>query len=202
MRVLRDFIVVRVKEKYQDKIKTESGIELYKDPTFRPEHHVTTDGECVAIPERLSTQYFGNEGIVPEVRVGDQVYFDYLTVSPSNEIEFDGETMYRVEYPMIFAVKRDGAFIMIGSHVFVEPYKEVKDEKIGLIYLPESVRVKTCNNEGTILEIGNALTQNPKLDLHKGDRVLFREKAAHSYNIDNKDVYVMKQDQIMAKINL
>lgn len=201
MRVLRDFLVVRVKEKYKETVTTESGVKLFIDTTFRPEWHVTMEGECVITPDKLSDQYFEVKGISPDVKVGDKVYFNYLCVDEANEIDVDGEILYKVDYPAVFGYKRDGEINMIGSWVFVKPFKEDKGEKIGSLILPEMMRKETHKDMGVVWKIGKPLKHELELSLKEGDKILFRQKAAFPNQVENTEVYCMKQSQIMAKIS-
>lgn len=200
MRVLRDFCMVKIDKEYQDEIITRYGQKLFVDVRFRPEHHVTIFGEVVAIPEKISDQYFETKGIDPDVKVGDKIYFNYLVVNPINKVEIDDETYYKVDYPAIFAYKRKGKMHMVSSWTFVEPYVEKKDEKIGSIYLPEMMKTETHKELGRIVRIGKPLRHQPDLGLKDGDVIAFLKSAAFENEIEGKMVYVMKQDCIMAKI--
>lgn len=202
MRVLRDFCLVKIEKKYQDIIKTKSGVKLYTDTTFHPEQHVTIQGEVVATPERISDQYFEVRGIDPVVKEGDIVFFNYLIVNPINEVHVGDECYYKVDYPAIFAYKRDGEVNMVGSWVFVEPYVEKSDEKVGLLYLPEMMQSKKHDDMGIVFKIGSPLRHEPDLGLKEGDVIAFIKSAAATYDIEDREVYVMKQDCIRAKIDL
>lgn len=201
MRVLRDFCLIKIDKKYQDEIKTKSGVKLYQDTTFRPEWHVTTEGEVVAIPERISDQYFETKGIVPDVQVGDKIYFNYLVIGEANEVRVGETIYYKVDYPAIYAYKRDGVMNMISGWSFIEPYVENKEEKIGSIILPEYMQIETHKDMGTIFKIGKPLKHEPDLNLKDGDVVLFRKIGAAEYEVEGKKVYAMKQDCIMAKVS-
>lgn len=201
MRVLRDFCLAKVEKKYQDEVKTKSGVKLYVDTRFRPEWHVTIEGDVVETPERLSDQYFETRGIDLVVQKGDKIYFNYLVVDPSNEVKVGDETYYKVDYPAIFAYKRDGIMTMVGAWTFVEPYVE-KKEKVGSIFLPEMSKTETHTDMGRIFRIGKPLRHEPDLGLTDGDVVLFIKSAAFTNQIDGREVYVMKQDCIRAKVSV
>jgi len=204
MRVLRDFCLVKIDKKYRDEIKTKSGAKLYVAPEWRPEWHATIEGKVVAIPEKLSDQYFENKGIVADVHVGDKIYFNYLVVSSGgvNEVKIDDELYYKVDYPAIWAYKRRGKLTMISGWVFVEPYVEKKDEKVGSLYLPEMSQTEVHKDLGTIYRIGKPLAHEHDLKLKQGDVVAFRKIGAFENEIEGHNVYVMKQECIMAKINM
>jgi co-chaperonin GroES (HSP10) len=74
-----DYVWVRMEKAYQDEIETESGIKLYTDTTFHPEHHTTILGEIVTVPERLSAEYV-RQGNYVNMMPGDKVCFSYLVV--------------------------------------------------------------------------------------------------------------------------
>jgi len=200
VRILRDFIFVKVDKKYRDEIITKSGVKLYVDTTYRPEWHVTMKGEVVAIPEKLTDQYFEMKGIVPEVEVGDIAYFNYLVVDTVNEVKVGDQVFYKVDYPSIFAYMRNGELNMVGSWVFVRPYIEQKEEKVGSLYLPEMLKSEERKDMGIIYKIGKPLTHEHDLGLKSGDKILFKRIAAFEIDVEGEKYYCMKQSRIMAKV--
>jgi hypothetical protein len=68
-------IIVCFEKKYQDEIKTASGISFFKDTTFAPEWNATLTGRVESVPRRITIP-----GIRPEVEPGDEIAFSYWVV--------------------------------------------------------------------------------------------------------------------------
>ncbi len=95
MRTPTDKILVKLDRAFNDEIKTSSGLVLFQDTSYSPEQHVTIQGEVIAIPDKLSSDPFKKD-IVPEVEVGDTLFFSYTVVFDRDSLD-DPEALYEVE---------------------------------------------------------------------------------------------------------
>jgi co-chaperonin GroES (HSP10) len=197
-------IYVKLDKRFNDEIITESGVRLFLDPTWRPEWNVCIHGEVVSIPHKLGNQ-LENNGIMPVVEVGDKVYFSYQVALKEHrlfEVVNDDGTRsqyWMVDYFHIWCAIRNGNVIMVGGKVAVEPEQEIRDEKIGSIFVPENYRKNTSKKRGTLRFIGKPLEGEPYLDVLPGDTVVFPEKCAFLNEIEGKEFYLVDQMYLDAR---
>lgn len=151
--------------------------------------------------------------IVPEVQVGDKIYFHYNTVHEENRIRTeDGRKIYKVRYDQIFCSVRNGQIIPIGGWVLMEPAWDEETQEIQL-QGQEKVRGKVSASglvtelhdkpkplEGIIANIGTQLKGDPELGVKNGDRVFFLPLSEFKNKIEGKEYYIMRQKDIIAKI--
>jgi len=99
-------------------------------------------------------------------------------------------------------VSRDGVetFEAVSGKALVIPEQESREqEKVGLIYIPESARVKPPKKDRGILAFaGEPIKGQPALGVLPGSRVFFPEFCAHENEIMGKKYYVMQQEYILA----
>lgn len=178
--------------------------ELYTPSTHTPTYKVLSD-------------------VVPEVKVGDIIYFHYNTVREDNLVESsNGRKVYKVRYDNVLcAVRReldeDGVLqrniIPIASHVLVEAVWDNDVEEISLPGLKDTVRGKFHKSgkfieslherpkplEGKIAHIGSPLAGDPDLEIVPGDEVYYMPESDWVNLIEKKNYYIMKQKDIIAK---
>jgi co-chaperonin GroES (HSP10) len=195
-------IFVQIKARHIDKIVTESGIEFFQDTTYRPEWHVNLRGTVVSVPRRVGEQ-LENRGIVPEVKPGDEIYFDYSVChNEDNEFFIEGQSYWMVDYFNVIGIRnQDGTIRPVGGKTLIEPYVEHREEKIGSIYLPDMSKKEQRKNIGHLIYIGVPRTGQQVPDFKAGDIVLFPEWAAAESEIDGKLYYIIDQDLIEATID-
>jgi len=148
MKAYQNFIIFKTDTLFNDKVKFMGigGRELVLDPGFDPAVHVRIYGEVVSVPAHLSSgipisqehrglpsyheqspyRYKFISDIVPEVQVGDRIYFHFNTIKPHNFVQIDGvhpdRVWYiKVRYDQVICVVRDGVIIPIGGYTLVDP---------------------------------------------------------------------------------
>lgn len=194
MQMIGQTVVVRVDKKYQDEIDLGNGNKLFLDTTYQPEHHVTICGEVVALPNTTWCKTTDGTFIRNDLYVGDLVYFNYLTVDPTNLLEGE-ENLYTVDLEMIFCFVRDGRITATANYALIEPKENI--EKKGSIYLSTP---KLSKNMGYIEHLSTPKKNFEKTGLLPGDEVWFHERFAFENEIEDKKYYVMQQTVIEGKI--
>lgn len=129
-----------------------------------------------------------------EVRKGDKVWFDYRChYSSFNEQKFieleDHGICMLIDYHAIYARERKGSKIPVNGWIWVKQVPKLQ-QQTGLLLDPETAR-STEKNVGEIFACGtrieeyiNVLTEDTKVKLTKGMKVLFHEKIATPLEYD------------------
>jgi len=94
---------------------------LYIDTTYKPEHHVEIINEVIAVPERLKFTDWETE---MELKVGDQVWVNYLAIMKGEKIMVGDQTYTLVPYEKIILAKRGEDIVMLNGYVLIEPVLE------------------------------------------------------------------------------
>ena len=164
-----------------------NGGKIYFDPTYNPEKNVVPFGIVHAIPNR--NPKIDQHDFVFGVEVGDKLYFNYGVVGdPHNYL---GDNIWVCDYYMALAVSRDGNLIPVGEHILVEPI--IEEQKNDTIIIPEmSKKVKV--NKGIV-----SASNDPAIPV--GCTVLFQKRGMFENLIENKTLYVMYNDNILAIID-
>ena len=100
------------------------GNKLFLDTRFNEYHHITQNGVVVTIPARKTSR-------IPDVKIGDTVYFHHFTVTPENDIskEFDShQTHYVLSRSNIYARTRGEHTCAVQNFVFLEPIQEKEED--------------------------------------------------------------------------
>ena len=163
LKAFQDYIIFKTDKMFDDKVKYKglNGREIIFDPSFQPWLHVRTYGEVVSVPLHLSSvpmplqepvgtpSYHDNapirfkhmRDIVPNVEVGDKIYFHYNTISMQNLVHQEGahpdRTFYfKVRYDQVIcAVREDKTIghVSDGSHSSGERTVKVSHKKIIMV---------------------------------------------------------------------
>jgi co-chaperonin GroES (HSP10) len=108
-------VLVELEKLSDNEYVLSSGVKLFMDTSYKPEQHQRIYGKCVAVPEILtkSCQVKYEQGdfrfadsIVPEVQIGDIVYFSYIVVNKFNLLEYEGKSYCNIPYSEILCVVR------------------------------------------------------------------------------------------------
>jgi co-chaperonin GroES (HSP10) len=184
-----------------------SGVDVYLDTTFQKEKHAITCGRVVSVPTQIDDTL--NTDI--EIKVGDVVFFHYLSVINALKddryfIEMSSkEIIYPVLYESLYCARRDNAIIPLNGYILVAPILKHKEEKIGNIFLPETMLKQEVVSRGVVAYHGKP-RRNEKQLCGVGDTVLFRKSSAVPIQYDLHDsvgekLYRMKSDSIMGIIS-
>ena len=88
----------------------------------------------------------------------------------------------------------------LHDRIIVERLEE-GEQLIGGIIIPDSAKEKP--QQGTVIAVGDGKiikdTRVP-LDVKAGDRILFGKYSGQEIRLDGKDVFIMKEDDVLAVI--
>lgn len=92
--------------------------------------------------------------------------------------------------------------IPLGDRVLLKPYSEESEKKVGKIkiVLPDT---KEKSDRGKVLAVGPGRYEDGKrvpLTVKVGDVVLFSKYGYDEVNLDDEDLYLVKEDNILAII--
>jgi co-chaperonin GroES (HSP10) len=200
-------VIVEVGKSLEDTV-TFGGMTLHIDPEFNPTHHARIYGRVVAIPAGNIYDFNGNQ-IHEEVRVGDLVYFHYLTTSDESNCIYGN--YYRVPYCWIFCTIRDGFILPVGGwtlcdQVVEEKFDEVEVDgsKISAV-LSESGLVVGLNKKSsvkyaTLAHIGKPFVGVDELGIESGDKIILAKNSNFVNKIEGIDYYTVRQEDILGKV--
>jgi len=178
-------IFVTIEKRFQDEVKTESGIVFYKETSFRPEENSTIFGDVVGVPDKYDHS-MGTEDFKANVQVGDKLYFNFLvTIDDENRVEIDGKEYWMVDYFNAIAVVRDGVILAVGDHILIEPIEEEIDSTL---IIPDMV-----NKEGNK---GKVIASNDE-QIPVGSIIEYEEVGKFWNVIEGKRLYCMFNQNIM-----
>ena len=200
-------LIVTIDKKFQDEIILKSGIKLYQDTKFRPEHHVTTIGKVVSVPAKLNDM-IENKGVSIDVEAGDEVCFSYQVVydvdgndNHLNLMVVDGEEYWLVDYGQVFFAKRGEDIIPIAGNVVIDMIPSEKDEFFAgsMLIKPGTSKESVLKGQGKLRYIGKPLSHEPTLDVKQGDTVFFKPEIAAEYDIYGQKQLIIHQRDLLAK---
>ncbi len=87
----------------------------------------------------------------------------------------------------------------INDHVIIEPIKEEKKTEGGIV-LPETVE-KEKPQKGKVIAIGPGKVEDGKLrpmSVKEGDIVLFKKYAPDEFKINDKEYWILSEEDILA----
>ncbi len=174
--------IVKVQRRFDDEIQLGSGLKLYQDTTYRPEHHTRIYGELVGLPATIKNMpgYW-------DLKIGDRVYFNYM-VTLDDQYELEG--YHILDLNLAMARVRDGELKPLGVYVIIKPIIETT-EKIGSIFLPQQSQKKSLNR-------GIIIASN---ELPTGTEVLFNKIGKFENVIEGQQVYCAMNNNIQLIIN-
>src|SRR6266481_2479237 len=80
---------------------------------------------------------------------------------------------------------------------------EEGEQKIGGIIIPDTAKEKP--QQGTVLSVGKGKVNDDgkriPLDVKAGDQILFGKYAGQEIRLDGKDLFIMKEDDVLAVID-
>ena len=186
-------VLVRCSNPYQGEI-TVGDFKLFVDPSFQPEWYRKISAEVVAVPRKLDTRHYAYRGLeLGEIEVGDTIYFHYLGLTKENRLDTEDQDLYAIPYHEIFCKVREGVISALNGWALVEPV-EVKS---GSAWIgTDSEKIST--QEGILRFIGQPKTDQPALNVKAGDRVVFSKNADFINTIEDKEYFVMQQEDLLA----
>ena len=204
-----NFVYVQM-DAYNDEVKTESGVKLYKDTSYNPEWSTTVTAIALSTPLQVRTTSLDNEGIKEFVREGDKVIFRYMVVQQQTEVKpnvytynnqhlMNGEQWWKIDYAMLLGVVREGNLVPAPGYVFAKAIDTVKDDKIGSLYVPDMMKKETKKGRAVVEYVGEPKKNEPELLVTKGDVIVFPDGLAEKYEIEGEQFLVIRQEYVLAK---
>jgi len=181
--------IVKIEKRFNDEIKTESGITLYKDTSFKPEENSTIEGVVVSAPDSINGV---SDGFCWDVKEGDKLYFHYgVTIDESNSFTENGETFWNIEPYNAIARVRDGRLKPVGHYILVRPSEKKKPES-SILFIPDSAAKE--DNTGTVVASNDD-------EMPEGSVVVFEERGKFWNFIEGEKLYCMNNSNVMYVIN-
>jgi co-chaperonin GroES (HSP10) len=207
----KNSVLVELEKLSDNEYSFASGVKLFMDTSYKPEEHQRIYGKCVAIPEVLTKgdmvkfeegDYRFVDSIVPEVQIGDTVYFNYVSVNKQNLIEYEGKSYCNINYSAILCVVREGKIIPIGGNIMCKEYygkgatfTEVGGVKVfgelsssGLI----TSIIKKPSQRHAVVRITGTPLKGDSIEVSPGDVIMFPNKFGFKNNIEGKDYLFVK----------
>lgn len=164
---------VLIKVRLNNKLKLNTGQELYLETVFNPQDHVPVTGEVVKVPETLyynqkdkseSLQWKTHMEVLP----GDIAFFEYFAalmalagkVDPAQQyqepkyLEYKGELYIFLKYDALMFVKREEKIIPVNGFMICEPIEKELKTSSNLI-LPKSLQKKESNKFAKVYYVGS-----------------------------------------------
>jgi co-chaperonin GroES (HSP10) len=197
-----DAVIIRAEKDKNAKVKVGDAV-IDIVTKFDPWGHATTDGVVVSAPVKLS------KGGQVKVKSGDKVYCHHFLTSEQNEVEINGEVLYRMDHREIYCTVNDGKIDMIGEWNFCSALRE---EEVGFEYSEDAetgtVMKKTAS--GIILDTDVkhdtkwAVIRHLSKDaieegLNEGDHVLYRKDCDYEMTVEGVKYFRIRTKDILAK---
>lgn len=202
-------VIVEVGAALDDTVQFGS-LTIHIDPEFKPTEYARIYGVVKAVPAGKCYNEDGLE-IVPEVVVGDKIYFHYLTTSDETNRLYGN--YYRVPYCWIFCAVRKDRIIPIGGWSLLEQITEeealfnevqVGNQKISAIIsesgLVTGIQKKKSERYARLSHIGTPLVGQDVLDLNIGEEVVINKNAHFKNKIEGKDYYTVRQADLLGRV--
>jgi co-chaperonin GroES (HSP10) len=204
-------IFVTVDKRYNDEITLESGLKLYQDTTFRPEWHSNISGKVVSVPRSIG-EHLENRGIVPEVLVGDRIWFLWTVCNDvANLVEIDGNEYWMINYCDVICIQRFALLddfetaisdmIPVGGKALIRAVETKREEMTaGGIILPQMIAEEQRKDIGKLIWIGTPREGQTACTAEVGDVVIFPAAYSNAHTIDGVEYFVVDQDDIQGCI--
>ncbi|MEE9337986.1 MAG: co-chaperone GroES family protein [Methylococcaceae bacterium] len=236
---INNYLLVRPHLK-TDEINFNTG-KLKIDTSFEKEKHAPTKGEVVSVPDSLFYRQKEKSSVgkpTPnytmlspdpyphsttfdvdmEALPGDVVYFHYLTKNTCEQqgrllLGPDNQTYYLIPYDQCFVLKRKNNIIPINGYILAEKLA-IKKEKIGLLDIPESLKITTSSKFAKIKHIGGPVRGyrgeheicEMNINVNVGDIVIYDKNSdipiqyEYHNDVDDKNKYVRMQRRDISAI--
>lgn len=202
-------VIVEVGAALDDTVQYGS-LTIHIDPEFKPTEHARIYGVVKAVPRG---RCFNEEGveIEPEVRVGDKIYFHYLTTSDETNRIYGN--YYRVPYYWIFCAVRNEYIVPVGGWSLCEQITEeeesfnevqVGNQKISAILsasgLVTGIQKKKSERYARLAHIGKPLIGRNVLEINIGEEVIINKNSHFKNKIEGKEYYTVRQDDLLGRV--
>lgn len=170
LKSLKDYVFVQIEGTLYNEdtgVAGHNGKSIILDPSYDPQVHVKIRGRVVAIPNKLGKspinqetkglpsytfgsgfKYKRREDIVPEVEVGDMIYFHFNSLLSDGKNIIDAKkNIYKIAYENVLAAVRDYTdeenddelkeIIMIGGYTMIS--QDMESWESTLVPTPEVI---------------------------------------------------------------
>ena len=187
--------IVKIDSTTNDKMKTDSGLELYIDTRFNEFDHRTTEGEVLAVPEKRDTP----------VEVGDTLYFHHHVVLNGGMPISELDKWYMVIYnphnaaynqAIAYKSKKTGKVTSIKGWCLLEPDQEDRER-------PVESEIEVVKLKETPVTTGVVSFPSKELDdlgVSDGDVVGFKKNRDYRIKINEKEYYRVAVTELLYKI--
>jgi|TARA_R100000030_G_scaffold99763_1_gene91369 co-chaperonin GroES (HSP10) len=187
--------IVKIDSTTNDKMKTDSGLELYIDTKFNEFDHRTTEGEVLAVPEKMDTP----------VEVGDTLYFHHHVVLNGGMPISELDKWYMVIYnpysaahnqAIAYKSKKTGEVNAIKGWCLLEPDQEDREG-------PVESEIEVVKLKETPVTTG--VVSFPSKELHDlgvsdGDVVGFKKNRDYRIKIEGKEYYRVAITELLYRL--
>jgi co-chaperonin GroES (HSP10) len=186
-----DLFVVEIERLINDTITTKNGLELYIDNRFNEFENRTTEAPVVAVPFKYNTG----------VEVGDVLYFHHLVVVNDGQPLTGEDNSYLVRYDpnhtvnnqaIAYKSAKTGRIHPLAGWALLEGVEEGEKQESGVIDV-----VKLKDNPITKGMVAFTAPWVEVLGLEVGDVVGFKENRDYRINIDGKEYYRVRAEDLM-----
>lgn len=134
--------------------------------------------------------------------LGGYKFSDTNQIGYNNLLELAGNEYWMVDYGHIMAARRGNMMIPIGGNVILDMpiQKEASVETKIILLNPLKAQQSEHQAEAMVLAIGDPVKGEPRIEAASGEKVVFDERYAERYNMWGKDVLVLKQKRLLAKL--
>ena len=187
--------IVKIDSTTNNKMKTDSGLELYVDTRFNEFDHRTTEGEVLAVPEKRDTP----------VEVGDTLYFHHHVVLNGGMPISELDKWYMVIYnphsaaynqAIAYKSKKTGKINAIKGWCLLEPDQEDRERPIESEL--EIVRLKKSSVTTGVVSFPSKELDD--LGVSDGDVVGFKKNRDYRIKINEKEYYRVAVTELLYKI--
>ena len=190
-----DLFVVRLEKRFDDKMVTDSGLELYMDTKFNEFDHRITEGPVVCVPFKYDTG----------VEEGDTLYFHHLVVmggDNNGQVFTEEANTYIVKYDPEFAIgnqaiayksQKDGEIRCLTGWCLLKPVEQeelsLKSDLIEIVDYSEKLPTKG--------EVAYMCKDAEYLGIEPGDVVGFKQNRDYRLTIDGQEYYRTRAEDLM-----
>ncbi len=186
-----DLFVVELNKQLNDTITTKGGLELYIDTKFDEFENRITEGPVVASPFKYDTG----------VEVGDTLYFHHHVVINDGQPLTGEDNHFIVQYnpsytaanqAIAYKSKKTGEVRPLAGWSLLESVEEPEEEQSSIIEV-----VKMSESPVTKGRVAFEAPWVDELGLKIGDVVGFKENRDYRINIDGKEYYRTRTEDLM-----
>lgn len=198
---VRDRVLVKVEEEWDDKISLGNGIIIYKETEYNPEGKVAITGTVAGVPKGgVSKNHPQVKHIDPIVEAGDKIYFHYLVIDTINRMVTENGVYYFVDYDQIFCRIVDNQIQMVGDWVLCDKVTEKKLES-DLIVLPDEYNLEEVKNTMVVRHAGPQPHTQTRVDITPGETVITKDDCEFENEIEGERYYTVKRSDIIGTIS-